>query len=341
MRPYRLLELLKIGRIEFAGFLFCVMVSGALSLRGSALQFTDIIVLLVLALLTNLWGFAHNDCCDLWIDGRSTRLSGRPLVSGTISITSACSMIICCVLVNLVITILFQNGAWGPFFVLLASMILGWLYNELSKKLPGSDIMFAASTALLCFLGALLVAGSEETPGLTWNMVWVVVIIQFIDHIIFNVGATMKDVKNDSASSAVTMATFSGVTVGENDTLYISGRFKGYIILLKLFSLSVLFVSPFWTGIRFTSLQVLLLAITAAASLYLTIDAMNLKVFDRDEIGRRWVKQEATGKLLVPLLLTQTAGWRWGAFLIVVPLGWFFVCNVVLYRKGVSLQKWF
>lgn len=340
MRPYRLLELLKLGRIEFAGFLFCVMVSGALSLRGSALQSTDIIVLLALAVLTNLWGFAHNDCCDLRIDRRSTKLSGRPLVNRTVSITSAWSMIICCILANLVITILFQNGAWG-LFVLLASMILGWLYNKLSKNLPGSDILFAASTALLCFLGALLVAGSEETPWLTWNMVWIVVIIQFIDHIIFNAGATLKDVKNDSASSAVTMATFLGVTVGENNTLYTSGRFRGYIILLKLFSLSVLFVSPFWTGIRFTSLQVLLLAITAAASLYLTIDAMNLKVFDRDEIGRRWVKQEATCKLLVPLLLIQTAGWRWGAFLIVVPLGWFLVCNVVLYRRGVSLQKGF
>jgi len=95
----------------------------------------------------------------------------------------------------------------------------------------------------------------------------------------------------DSSSSAVTMATFSGVTVRKNDTLYISRGFRGYIILLKLFSLSVLFVSPFWTGVQFTSLQVLLLAITAAASLYLTIDAMNLKVFDRNEIGRRWVKQ--------------------------------------------------
>lgn len=340
MRPHPSLALLKLGRIEFAGFLFCVMVSGALSLRGSAVQATDIIVLFVLALLTNLWSFAHNDCCDVAIDGRAAELSGRPLVSGTVSTTSAWSMIICCILANLVITILYRHGIWS-LVVLLASMLLGWLYNDLSKKLPGADILFAASTALLCFLGALLVAGSRATPGPVWNVVWLVVVIQFIDHIIFNAGATLKDVKNDSSSAAVTMATFSGVTVGENDVLSISVRFSGYIILLKVLSLSVLFASPLWTDIRFTPLQLLLLAATAAASLYLTMNAMKLKVFDRDEIGRRWVRQEAMGKLLVPFLLIQIIGWRWVIFLIAVPIAWFFVCHVVLYRSGASLQKGF
>lgn len=340
MRPYRLLELLRLGRIEFAGFLFCVIVSGALSLRGGGLQFADIIAPLALALLTNVWGFAHNDCCDVEIDGRSQALSTRPLVSGTVSMRSAWSMIICCILANLIITILCRSGTWSvP--VLLVSVSLGWLYNELSKKLPGSDILFAASTALFCLLGALLASSGRESLGQAWNMVWIVVIIQFVDHMIFNVGSTLKDVKNDGASSAVTMAVFSGVTVGENDAISIPGRFRGSIILLKLVSLSVLFLSPFWTGIRFGSLQVLLLVATATISLYLTVDAMNLKVFDRREIGRRWVKQEAVTKLLVPGLLIQTAGWQWCLFLIVVPVGWFLVCNVVLYKKGASLQEAF
>ncbi len=340
MRPYRLLELLKLGRIEFAGFLFGVMVSGALSLRGRALQATDVIVLLAIALLTTLWSFAHNDVCDVVIDRQSAELSSRPLVSRTASLKSAWLMIIFCIPANFVMTTLYRNGTWSV-LVLLASVILGGLYNRLSKRLPGSDILFAASTALLCFLGALLVADTPQAPGLAWNMVWTVVIIQFLDHIIFNAGATLKDVKNDSAFSAITMATFSGVTVEEDDQLCISGRFRGCIILLKLLSLSVLFVSPFWTGIRFSSLQVLLLVIVAAASIYLTIDAMKLKVFDREEIGRRWVKQEAMGKLLVPFLLIGTAGWKWALFLIVVPLGWFLLCNVVLYRRGASLQKGF
>ena len=340
MGRYRLRELLKLGRIEFAGLLFCVMVSGALSRRGRALQATDLAVLLALALLANLWGFAHNDCCDVALDGRSDALAGRPLVSGTVSMASAWSMIICCTVASVAIVPLNQNAA-RSLPVLLCSMVLGWLYNRLSKKLPGSDILFAASTALLCLLGALLVAPRSETPALPWNMVWVVVTIQFVEHLIFNAGATLKDVENDRASSAVTMATLSGVAVRESGTLSIPGRFRGLIILLKLLSLSVLFVSPLCTGIQFTAVQALLLAVAAAAALYLTIDAMNLKVFDRDEIGRRWVKQEAMGKLLVPFLLLQVAGWRWSLFLIVVPLGWFLVWNAVLYRRGLSLQKGF
>ena len=95
-----LLERLKLGRIEFAGFLFCVMMYGALSLHGSALQVTEVIVLLVVALFSNLSGSAHNDYCEVQIDRHAASLSGRPLVSEVVSITSARVMIICCVAGN-------------------------------------------------------------------------------------------------------------------------------------------------------------------------------------------------------------------------------------------------
>lgn len=340
MKPYRSLELLRLGRIEFAGFLFCVMLSGALSLYGDAVRLSDVVVLLALALLSNQWSFAHNDWCDLEIDRNSSELVNRPLVRGTVSIAAVWTTIICCILANLAVAVIWLDGFWG-LLVLLSSVILGLLYNKLSKVVPGTDILFAASTALLCFLGALLASGSQKAPGLTWNLVWVVVAIQFIDHVIFNAGATIKDVKNDSASSALTTAVFLGVKVGENDELLISERFRGAIILLRLLSLSALFTSPFWTGVPFTVPQAMLLAIVGSASLYLTISAMMISTFDRGLIGRRWMMQEATAKLMIPLLLAQTAGWGWCLFLIVVPFGWFLACNVVLYKKGARLRSEF
>ncbi len=336
----RLLELLKLGRIQFAGFLFAVMVSGALSLRGSALQAGDVAILLALALLATLWSFAHNDYCDAGIDRRSAELAGRPLVSGTVSMAFARAMMVCCILASLAITLACGQGLWS-ILVLLASVILGWLYNVLSKKLPGSDLLFAASTTLLCLLGALLVADGRETPAAAWNLVWTVLAIQFIDHVAFNAGATLKDVKNDGASSAVTAATFSGVTVGEDGALKIPKGFSGYIVLLRVLSLSVLFASPLWTGLWFTPLQLLLLAAAAAASLYLIVNAVKVAVFHREEIGRRWVRQEAMGKLLVPILLLETIGWRWALLLVAAPLGWFLLCNVALYGRGASLRKGF
>ena len=137
------------------------------------------------------------------------------------------------------------------------------------------------------------------------------------------------------------MAVVSGVDVGSNDELTISHKFQAYLILLKLLSLSVLFASPLLTGTPFTSQQALLLVTTAAASLWLTLQALDMKVFDRDQIGRRWLKQEAVSKLLVPILLLQTVGWQWCLFLILVPLGWFLAWNAVLYGRAASLNKGF
>ncbi|MBS3809384.1 MAG: hypothetical protein KGY38_04435 [Desulfobacterales bacterium] len=172
-------------------------------------------------------------------------------------------------------------------------------------------------------------------------MVWTVAVILFIDHVIFNAGATLKDVKNDSAMSAVTMATFAGVRVGKNNSLLVTRRFRGLIMLLKVLSLSVLFASPLWTGIGFAAVQFTLLAVTAVISLCLTRYALNIELFDRKKIGRRWMLQEAAEKTLVPLLLIETAGWQWSLFLIAAPFAWFLFLNAALYRRAISLNDAF
>ena len=334
-----IIELLKLGRIEFGGFSVGVMFSGALSLRPSAMNSADILALFALSIFATLWGFAHNDWCDVTLDRRSPALLGRPLVCGSVSEPTALSLIVCCILASFCIIALSHSGLGA--FVLLASVTLGWLYNELSKKLPGSDMFFAASSALLCLLGALWIAGRSQPSRQTWNLVWTVVVIHFIDQIVFNTGAALKDIKNDLGSGVVNMAVVSGVDVGSNDELTISHKFQAYLILLKLLSLSFLFASPLLTGTPFTSQQALLLVTTAAASLWLTLQALDMKVFDRDQIGRRWLKQEAVSKLLVPILLLQTVGWQWCLFLILVPLGWFLAWNAVLYGRAASLNKGF
>jgi len=340
MKLRQLLQFLRLGRLEFVGFLFGVMLSGALALQSGHVSCPDLLVLLAVAVLTNLWGFAHNDICDAEIDRQSADLSDRPLVSGTVSITSAWRLTILCIVATLPIVALNRNGM-RALPILMASGLLGLLYNNLSKKLPGSDLLFAASTALLCVLGAVLVSDRAVAHDPAWKLVWTVGIIQFLDHVLFNAGATLKDVKNDRAMAAVTMATFCGVTVGENDALFISRRFRGTIILLKLSSLFLLFASPFWSGVGFSSVQCVLLAIAAIASLSLTAHAVNIKVFDRRDIGRRWVRQEAMGKLLVPLLLVQVAGWPWAVFLAAGPLAWFLLSNAVLHKRGASLHVGF
>ena len=335
-----LLEFLKLGRVEFAGFLCGVTLSGALALQGGALNARNGVALLAIALLTNLWGFIHNDICDAEIDQSSASLSTRPLVSGTLSKKSAWVVVLACILSTLACVILNTSGTW-PILIILGAAFLGFQYNVWSKRLPGSDLIFAASTALMCLLGAVLVSEGSLGSGPAWNLVWTVVAIQFLDHILFNAGATLKDVKNDSMRSAVTMATFSGVTVGEGDTLSVSRRFQGYIVMLKAGSLVILFASPLWTGMGFGPVQLVFLISVAIASLFLTTHAVNMITFDRREIGRRWVRQEAMGKLLIPLLLLPIAG-AWACFLLVaIPFAWFLLSNVLLYRRGTTLNSGF
>jgi hypothetical protein len=68
---------------------------------------------------------------------------------------------------------------------------------------------------------------------------------------------------------------------------------------------------------------------------------MNIKAYDRQTIGRRWVLQELVGKLPLPLMLACTAGWLWCLFLVTVPILWFWVFNVILHRRYASLSSGF
>ena len=340
MRTWRPLELLRLGRIEYAGFALYLMLFGALSLRGSNLQPTDMLLLLALAVFMNQASYAHNDTCDVELDRGSADLSERPLVSRAVSATSARRMVACCVLASLAITILFARGPWGiPVFLLI--MGLGWAYNKVSKKLPGADVLLAGAYALQCLFGAALVAGRGQALAMNWRMVWVVVAIQFLDMMGANACHALKDVRNDRASSAVTMPVFLGVVVREDNTILMSRRFRATILLLKFLAMGVLFLSPFWTGAPFSSLQILLLGVGAAGSLYLTMDTLSIDVLEKGDIAWRTSKQITANASMAPLLLVQTAGWPCVLLLLAAAPGWYLLCNIVFYRRGLSLWRGF
>lgn len=340
MKYLVLLKFLQLGRLEFAGFLFSVIVSGYLALNASTANVSDVFWLLAIAVLTNLWGFIDNDVCDVEIDRQADELSGRPLVSGDITVGSA--RVVTRVFIALTFAVVALKGVNSlAFSVLGASVLLAYAYNRLSKRLPGSDILFAASTALLCLLGPVSATSGSAAGTQFGGMVWTVVAVQFIDHVIFNAGASMKDVKNDRKRSAVTMATFCGVAANGDGSIHIPILFKAYIVLLKLTSLSVLLASPVWTGARLSSVHYAAICAAGLASLVLTAHAMNIKAYDRQTIGRRWVLQELAGKLPLPLMLACTAGWLWCLCLVTVPIVWFWVFNVILHRRYASLNSGF
>lgn len=334
-----LLEWLRLGRLQFAGFLCSVMLSGALVMCDGHLPGAQVVSIIVLGVLASFWGFIHNDLCDTRLDRESPALSDRPLVRGTISIRAAQLVIAICIVAGLVI-VLVNLGALLPELLLMASMVLAAGYNALSKRLPGSDLLFAGSTALLCVLGGFLALGARPEATGNWNLLLTVAAIQFLDYVVFNAGATLKDVENDRARSAVTMATVCGVTV-DGGALRVTAVFRSYLTVLRTVALSAAILAPAWSSLPFSATQTVALAALAATSLCLTSHALRLNTFDRKIIGRRWVAQDAAAKLVVPLLLIGVIGWQWALALALLPPAWFAAWNGLLHRKAFSLRKGF
>lgn len=332
--------LLALGRIEFAGFLCGAMLSAALALRGSGLPPGEAVVLLGLAVFANLWGFAHNDWCDAALDRTSADLAARPLVSGTVSVASVRLLLVACISANVVLTLLFRSRFRGT-TVLLASMLLAWAYNRCSKTLPASDLLFAGSTALLCLLGALPPSMPHTHGEAMPVLVWYVVAVEFVEYALFNAGSTLKDVRNDRDAGAVTAATVLGVRVGEDGSLRVSRGFRGALLLLRSVSLLLLFAALFHGSGSPSLAQVALLGAVGSVSWWLLLETMRVTRFERARIGRRWMRQDAVARLLVPLLLLPAVGWGWTLALALAPPAWFLFWNRLLHGRSFEPARGF
>jgi hypothetical protein len=172
-------------------------------------------------------------------------------------------------------------------------------------------------------------------------VLWTVVAVQFLDHVVFNTGATLKDLKNDSAVGATTAATFLGARVEEDNTLRLPLGFSAGLISLRVTAVAAMAAAPLWTHAGFSLVQLAVFVPTAALSVGLLIRAIAGKTFQRRELGRRWVQQESINKLLIPIFLFELIGWRWATYLAVFPLAWFFIWNLALHKKWSSLRRGF
>jgi len=331
-------EFLKLGRIEFAGFLICTMLSGALCIKGENLMVSEALPVAIIAILSNMWGFAHNDFHDAKLDSLSTELSSRPLVKGTITPGNGIIFIGILISATLLTTLLFSFDKTNALLVLFTSIILAGAYNAFSKQIPGMDFLFGASTGLLCFLGGMLVS-VPSTPYIpSSKLLLVISSIYFLEYTIFNIGSTLKDVKNDMSANAKNIAIMLGVTVEDDNEFTISIRFTAMLLVLKTASLLLILITA--TKICNNYIQLLLL-LAGIFSLYLTFNATRIHEYDRQEIGRRWIKQDAVSKLLSPLLLFPIIGISWFLFLTIFPFVWFLLSTIVLHGKGNELPRGF
>lgn len=337
MSVSKIKEYLRLTRLEYSGF-SCVVVIGALTVKGSALELTDAVLLFFLNVLTLIWAFVHNDYCDYEIDKRSEVLNERPLVKGTVSRKAALYIVVVCVLINLMIPLLVIKNTTLA-IILVASIILSILYNAFSKKITGADFFYAASAALLVLFGALAVTDQKSVHELG-ALTWIMLAIQFIDHFFFNaVEGGLKDVDNDSRQEAQTLASRSLIRRGEE--MRVGKAFRAGFLLLKMMTVLLVFIPFVFFELPYYYWQLAALGVLSAGAVFYTVKILAVNLHDRRAVGKYALKQELACKSLIPIMLIAFIGLPWVAFLILVPFIWFNLFNYLLYGKLFALPKSF
>lgn len=331
-------SILRLVRFEYLGF-SGVCVIGALCAIGPQLTLKDTFVLFIIHLLSIAWGFVHNDICDTHYDKYAIHLKERPLLSGDISVTFAWYLTIACIAAAFAMAAIFYTH-WLVLLVYLLSIPFAVLYNRYGKFIIGADIFFASSAALLCLFGSFAVLGEIKFSTDIPNLVWIMVAIQFFDHIFFNIAGSLKDVAVDREAGARTTPIVCGVETHQDGTITIPMGFKILLMALKVVTIALVFL-PFFLG-NFPShpFQLAAISVMAFLAIYHTWKIANLSTFDRKQLASLIIRQENFCKGLIPLLLVSYIGLGWMIFFM-IPALWFMIFNKYISGKVFEAPKTF
>ena len=133
----RIRELAILIRIQQLGASVTAII-GALSVKGMNLELSNAFLLFLIGLIVNVGGQVHNDLCDLKIDKLSKELNRRPLVKGTISIKSAKTIILLCLIMVLTLIIYFYPSAYAISIIIL-SFFFGKCAIPTIDNFPGNS----------------------------------------------------------------------------------------------------------------------------------------------------------------------------------------------------------
>lgn len=322
-------EYAKFFRVQVLGASITAVI-GALSVKGFALESSDFIILFVIGALATIGGYVFNDYCDVKIDKYVKDLKGRPLVKGTISRRTALNIFIFFNVISFLLLLIFY-GRILPVTIRIISMVLGPLYNMLSKKLVGSDIFLAGSMAFFCLFGAVAVSGDIQDLHMISGLTWTVVLLVFVHVLFMNIiEGSLKDAENDRRSGVKNLAISLGVKVEEKKML-IPNSFKAIAIFLNIITSVSVFIPFLFFNFNFFNIQIILLILLVISMFIITIKFVNIDIFDRKKIGQYSAREEFISYIIVLIMLIGFIGVSWTIFLILLPIIWFILFNYMLY----------
>ena len=317
---------------------FNAVLTGVSPVMGAiAMGYFDIPILFVLFLIGffgHTYGFVLNDIIDYNIDKSSKEISDRPLISGTISIKKAWIFAILSMAISFALSfyISFTTSSYFPILILAISAIFVTLYDLISKKIPGTDIILAIGVFFLVLYGAATVKNSIDISQLAW----IVCILGGTQVLYMNaIAAGLKDIENDYNKGANTLAVKLGVRVTDSK-LKMSTSFKTLAFAIQIIDLIVVLL-PFFIIWKLESLQYAQLAIIVFIGIIMLVLSnrlLSMKTFDRMRARKLIGSHYMINFMIVPIMLMTVN--TWAGILIIFPGLGFILSNLILH--GTLLQ---
>jgi 4-hydroxybenzoate polyprenyltransferase len=325
----KFLNYLRLIRIQGSVFTAIIIIGGSLILM-SQIDFLHLLILFIIGILIHIFLFVLNEYIDIKVDEKSQYLQDKPLVSGSISKSNALFLSLSACIFVYTLTILFFFSVLSLILISLA-IFIGAVYDLLGKKIPGADFFVAGTGFFACLFGS-------STVSLQFtNLVYIIALVIFF-YLVFNnaVAGGLKDVDHDFKAGAKTTVTRLGVKV-KKGKLFFTNKFSAFVYSNKLVYFGLIVLAGFqtelslWQSDQFIiDIIIIFLIIVIFMGIY---RLLLFSTFDREFIIKVLGITEMATYSLVPIILYPLIGFNMTLFLLIVPIGWFIIFNMILYGK--------
>lgn len=324
-------EYLKLSRSFNAVLTGVSPIMGAIAM-GQNNIFT-LFMLFLIGFFGHTYGFVLNDIIDYNIDKTSKEISDRPLVSGTISIRKAWIYAIFSMIISFIIAfyLALTTSIYYPIIVLSLSAVFVTIYDLISKKIPGMDIILTTSIFFLILYGASSFA--KDIFNVT-KLALIVCILGSIQVLFMNaIAAGMKDIENDYRQGARTLAIKMGVRIIDGE-LIVPVTFKSLAYGIQLVDIILVFL-PFFIVWNVTNLSIFqyiqwgIIIIIGIILFVLSSKLLNMKYFDRKKARGYIGSHYMINFTIVPIMLMTLNPWA-GIIMFLPGIG-FILSNIILH----------
>lgn len=285
------------------------------------------IKLFFIGILFHIYLFVLNEIKDISIDKTSERLSGKPLVNGTVSIRNASVFCASSAILIIVFTIVFFPE---QIFVLLpvsfVSLFLGGVYDFFGKRLPHSDYFLALMLFCIAMYGSFSLSFNPSF------LAFIIGLLAFSQTLINNILAGLKDIDHDYIAGGMSTPLRMGVKAG-NNLFFVSMRFIIYIAVLKAIHI-ILTLYPFIKILMpYNNWQLYTVLFLIVCACFFMIKLFTIKEFKRDKIMRTIGFHEMFAFMVVPLLLFYFIDLTAFFTLLFLPALWLGIFLLILYGR--------